>query len=153
MVQREEGFPGLRQASRCSGQAPSQTSTASAASEPGTDACVPEPKAQGLKSKARMLVVLKLLESSSNDACMHSGVVQRLIAGACAGPDTPHAGEEAEHGPGVGLLGSSGVGMAAAQVALAALRGVHETDDRMLRDYSALVLMTTWGLSEVRTQV
>lgn len=108
---------------------------------------------EDLRSKAqcsaatRMSLVLKLLEGSSNDACMHVSVVQQLISGACSEADTAHAVQEG--GQEVGPLGSSGVGMAAAQVALEALRGVHNTDDRMLRDYSALVLMTTWGLSEV----
>ena len=53
----------------------------------------------------------------------------------------------------MGLLGSSGEAMAAAQVAFAALRGVHETEDHMLRDYTPLVLMTTWALTEVRAPI
>lgn len=96
---------------------------------------------------AKVSVVMKFLEGCSGDEYMHASVVQRLIAGACAEPSAAAPGQEG--GEGVGLLGSSGVGTAAAQVALAALQGVHNTDDRMLRDYSALVLMTTWGLSEV----
>ena len=55
-----------------------------------------------------------------------------------------------QEGAGVGLLGASAEGMAAAQQALSALRDVHSTDDLMLRDYSAYALLPTWGISEVQ---
>lgn len=95
----------------------------------------------------RLTSILKLLNTSSSEAAMHARVLQRLVTDACmeGGAGGRSGGADKE------LLGCSGVGMAAAQMALSALQAVHTADDRMLRDYSALVLMTTWGLSEVRT--
>ena len=50
---------------------------------------------------------------------------------------------------GVGLLGTSGEGMAATEQALSAHLDVHSTFDRMLRDYAMAVLLGTWSISQV----
>ena len=71
---------------------------------------------------------------------------QQRASDACEPGGLP---ECSERGPGVALLGESGEGMAAAQRALSALIDVHHTDDLMLHDYAALVLLGTWGISQV----
>lgn len=98
----------------------------------------PSPDPQN-PSAVDLPAVLNLLEHSSSRSSMHASVVAHVMAS-----------ERIEGGSHWGVLGESGVDIAAAQAALAALRDVHSMDDRMLRDYSSLVMKTTWGLSEVR---
>ena len=117
----------------------------------GHEPQVPEIQLQAPLDAARTSVLRNLSGATLGHACMHARVVQRVAMEARAGTDSRAAAADSARG--MGLLGSSGEAMAAAQVAFAALRGVHETEDRMLRDYTPLVLMTTWALTEVRAPI